>query len=541
MKKNIAFPMLALACANVSAATPESEPQKEKLPNIICITCEDISPMIGCFGDKVAVTPNLDKFSERAIRYTNMHSNVGVSSPSRYALITGRYPMADGANYMRTISAPHQKPKGIKPYSVIVDPSVKCYTEYLRAAGYYCTNNEKTDYQFELPATAWDECGKDAHWKHRPEGMPFFSIFNLFVTHESQSWVRAEKPFSVDPKDIVVPPYYPDTKTVRHDMAVTYSNITEMDRQFQKLYDELEAAGELENTIVIWYSDNGGPLPHHKREIYDRGTLVPFMISFPDKYKAGVATDQIVQFVDIPATILSLVGIETPEYMHGIPFLGKYATQSPRQYAFGGRDRMDECIDKQGYIRDHRYRYVRNYYPGQTQYLNVAYRLNLPMMNELLDLHKQGKLNKDQDRFFSLPRPAEEFYDLEKDPYELHNVIDDKDYAAEIERMRKDYDNWIQTQTPDWLIPEIDNIKRILPDGKQPVVAQPFVRIEKNKVTLNSLTPGASINYRIVSPKGETSRWMIYHEPFAIEAGSAVETVAARIGYADSQLKRVNL
>lgn len=142
-------------------------------PNILCITCEDISPRLGCYGDNVAVTPNLDKFAETAIRYTGMYTTVGVSSPSRAALITGMYPTAIGANYMRNFTKPEAMPEGIPPYQVVLPDGIKCYTEYLRAAGYYCTNNVKTDYQFDAPVTAWDECNNKAHWKNRPEGMPF--------------------------------------------------------------------------------------------------------------------------------------------------------------------------------------------------------------------------------------------------------------------------------------------------------------------------------------------------------------------------------
>lgn len=269
-----------------------------KKPNILCITCEDISPRLGCYGDKVAVTPNLDKFAETAIKYTGMYTTVGVSSPSRAALITGMYPTTIGANYMRNFTKPEAMPEGIPPYQVVLPDGIKCYTEYLRAAGYYCTNSVKTDYQFNAPVTAWDECNNKAHWKNRPKGMPFFSIFNLTVTHESQVWKRIGKPLVVNPDNIVIPPYFPDDAVIRHDMAVMYSMIAEMDKQFKKLVDELKAAGEYDNTIIIWYSDNGGPLPREKRAIYETGTNVPFMVSFPDGYRAGETDENLYMFPD---------------------------------------------------------------------------------------------------------------------------------------------------------------------------------------------------------------------------------------------------
>lgn len=296
----------------------------QERPNILCIVCEDISPYLGCYGDPVAVSPNLDRLATEGIRY-NMFTTVGVSAPSRAALITGMYPSAIGADYMRNYTMALQTlPPGITPYEVVLPEGVKCYTEFMRQAGYYCTNNGKNDYQFASPLTAWDEDGREAHWKHRPKGKPFFSIFNLMVTHESQVWARANKPLVVDPSKIEVPPYFPDDPVIRQDMAVMYSNIYEMDKQTQRLIDEVKEAGLLDNTIIIWYSDNGGPLPRQKRAVYESGMLVPFIVRFPDGFRKGEKKDRLCSFVDIPATILSLAGIQPPAYMHGIPFLGKY-------------------------------------------------------------------------------------------------------------------------------------------------------------------------------------------------------------------------
>ena len=359
-------------CALPSCAAGSNQADKpvRPLPNILCIVCEDTSPYLGCYGDPVAKTPVIDSLARQSVRYTNMYSTVGVSAPSRFSLITGMYPSAMGANYMRTQGhKPEYMPEGVRPYSVVTPPEVKCYSEYMRAAGYYCTNGPKTDYQFAAPLTAWDECGKTPDFLKRPEGMPFFSIINLNVTHESKLWQRGSLPLEVDPADIIVPPYFPDTPTVRHDMAVMYSNIAEMDRQTGELLKKLEESGEMDNTIVIWYSDNGGPIPRGKREIYITGTKVPFMIRYPDGYRAGEVEDRICMFVDIPATIMSLAGLKTPSYMHGRPFAGPYEA-TPRDYAYCARDRMDEKVDKQGGITDGRWQYIRNYIPERSDFLS---------------------------------------------------------------------------------------------------------------------------------------------------------------------------
>ena len=526
-----ALPGLILPLAH-SNATGQKQPEQ---PNILCIVCEDISPYLGCYGDAVAVTPNLDNFSRESIRYTGMYTTIGVSSPSRAALITGMYPTSIGANNMRTAQN-KSKPAGIHPYDVVLPVGIKCYTEQMRAAGYFCTNNSKTDYQFAAPLTAWDEQGDRAHWKHAPEGMPFFSIFNLNVTHEFQVMKRADQPLSVQPEDIILPPYYPDDPVVRKDMAILYSNITEMDRQFQILVDELKASGKLDNTIIIWYSDNGGPMPRQKRELYESGALVPFMIRFPDGYKAGTVDRGLHMFVDIPATILSLAGLPVPEYMHGRPFLGQYKQKS-RKYVYGARDRLDTFYEKQGCVRDERYRYIRNYRTEQPDYLPIISRAAMPMMARMAELHEAGKLNADQEKWFKYPRPEIEFYDVQADPHELNNLADDPKYKKKIKELSDEFDRWISTYNKMWKYTEPELIEMFRPGGVQPVVARPEVKIENGTATLTCSTEGASIAYQINGRGLNEHHWFLYTGPFSVNPGDKISAIGVRAGYKDSSIQ----
>ena len=514
----------------------EATAKDQERPNILCITCEDISPRLGCYGDQVAKTPNLDAFAESAIRFTRMYTTVGVSSPSRSALITGMYPTAIGSNYMRNFAQPEYMPEGIPPYQVVLPEGIKCYTEFLRAAGYYCTNNSKTDYQFDSPLTAWDEQGRDAHWKHAPKGKPFFSIFNLMVTHESMVWVRSKQPLVISPDEIVLPPYFPDDPVIRQDMAVMYSNIYEMDRQFQALVDELKAAGKWENTIIIWYSDNGGPLPREKRAIYETGMLVPFMIRFPDGYRAGEVEERMCMFPDIPATILSLAGICPPDYMQGEAFLGKYAETTPREYVYGARNRMDEQVDKQGAVRDRRFRYVRNYNPERPNYNPNAFRLQMPMMRRMVELLQRDSLNEAQMRWFVAPRGEEEFYDVENDPYELHNLIGDPRYAADIDRLRKELDRWIDEECPRWRQTELENQEMMWPGAQQPHLRKPVCVKTKAGVVVESEDKGVSFAYQI-NGKGYTEKhWFLYTGPVKLRKGDRLSVVAVRAGMKNSEI-----
>ncbi len=503
-----------------------------KKPNILCITCEDISPFLGCFGDRIAKTPNLDQLASEGIKFTNLFSCSGVCAPSRFALITGMYPSACGANNMRTSS---YLPDGIPPYEAVPPPQVKCVSEYLRANGYYCTNNQKTDYQFKVPITAWDECSNRAHWKNRPEGMPFFSIFNLMTTHESQVWDRANDPVTILPEDVQVPPYFPDTPIMRRDIARVYNNITIMDREVGELIDEVKKADLLEETIIIFYSDNGGPLPRGKRELCDTGLNVPMIIRFPGKKYAGTEVDELISFVDIPPTIMSLAGIEPPEYMHGHAFLGKYKSE-PRTYIFAARDRMDSEYDVRRAVRDKRFKYIRNYRPEIGCYQDIKFRKNLESMKELLRLRDEGKLNKKQMYWFRKTKSPEELYDLSNDPYELNNVADDPAYREELIRLRKVHEKWLEEIGDDPLRSEKKLVWSMWQGGVQPVTDAPKIFRYGDSIKITCATKEASIAYQINGKGYSKDHWFLYTKPFKTEAGNEITATAIRIGYKQSEI-----
>jgi arylsulfatase A-like enzyme len=508
--------------------------QHTNQPNIICLVCEDISPYIGCYGDEVAVTPNIDRLATEGVRYSNFYTTMGVSSPSRAGLITGMYPSAIGANYMRTMNQQQYLPEGIVSYEVIPPTGVKCYTEYLREAGYYCTNNSKTDFQFTSPLTTWDENGGDAHWKNTPEGKPFFSIFNFMVTHESQVWARANQPVTVDVKDIVIPPYFPDNEVVRRDMAVMYSNIEVMDQQVQEVIDELAKAGLLENTIIVWYSDNGGPLPRQKRSVYNSGLQVPLIIRYPDQKDRGTVDEQMCSFVDIPATMLSLVGIRPPEYMHGKAFAGKYEAPH-RQYIYGAKDRCDEMVDKIGTVRDKKYQYIRNYMPEISGYRDLIFRKSMPMMQNMLELRDKVELNEVQMAWFKVPRPMEEFYDVENDPHNINNLIDDPGFREDIDRLRGVYEQWIHDYNSLWMLSEKEMMQMFMPEGKQQVVEKPVIIQQDNRVQIFCPTEGSSIAYQVNGKGYNEKHWLLYTGPVKLKSGDKIEAIATRAGYKQSE------
>lgn len=533
-KRNLLTGIISTTVVAIPVSAQLKEAKKD-LPNILCLVCEDISPYIGCYGDPYADTPNLDKFASEGIRYSHMYTSIGVSAPSRASLITGLYPTSFGANYMRTSNTKPLTEGLVPPYEAVPEAGVKCYPEFLRKLGYYCTNNAKQDYQFKAPITAWDDNSKTAHWKNRPEGMPFFAIFNMEITHESQVWKRANEPLVINPDDITPPPYHPNNETVRRDWAVVYSNIHAMDKLVQQHIEAVRDAGLLDNTIIIWYSDNGGPMPRQKRELYESGSNVPFMVRFPDGQMAGTVDNRLLMFADIPATILSLAGVETPEYMHGIPFLGKYEGEK-RDYVYGARDRLDEIIERQTCVRDEKYRYVRNHLPERSGYMNILSRLNMPTMRNMVELFEKRELNASESRWFESPRAEEEFYVVAADPHEMNNLINDPAYQDDIERMRKELVSWDKKYNPYLGLSEAQLRENLWPGGEQPIVATPTLdKKADGKIAMLSGTEGASIAYQI-NGKGYTEKhWFLYNAPIEIKAGDELTIIATRIGFKPSE------
>lgn len=517
-------------------------------PNILWLVAEDLSPVIPAFGDSTIATANLSRLAAEGVRYTHVFSPSGVCAPSRAALATGMYPTAIGAQHMRTgpwwLGRPTPEvleavskymPEGVEPYEAMPPPEVTMLSEYLRKLGYYTTNNQKEDYQFVKPATAWDDSSPQAHWRNREPGQPFFSVFNFEVTHESRIWAKAEDPLLVpDTLDVPVPPYLPDTEVVRNDLRRMYSNIREMDAQVGQLLDELEADGLLEDTIIFWYTDHGGPMPRQKRAVYDSGLQVPMIIRFPDRWRAGQADDRLISFIDFLPTLLSIAGQQPPDYLHGRAFLGDYAAEE-REYIHAAADRFDEFYDTIRAVRDRRYKYIRNFRPDKGYYLPLSYREQMPAMQEMLRLRDAGRLDSAETLWFRQQKPKEELFDTQSDPYELNNLAEDPAHADKLNELREEYERWAE-EVPDFgLMPEQAYLDLIWPDREQPVTMPPKSSWEDGKLRLESATNGASIGYQVLEKDERPGHtWEVYEEPFTAVPDRHIVAVAHRIGYQPS-------
>lgn len=431
--------------------TMGAKAQKD-LPNILWIVSEDNSAYFtGCYGNSFATTPNIDKLASEGFLYSHAYCPSAVCAPSRNAILTGNYASTNGNENMRSDYAKSSR--------------VKTYPEYLHEAGYYCTNNSKTDYNTNSvdPNKIWDESSNKAHYKNRPEGKPFFAVFNSMISHESCIFTHSV-PYDQlrhDPDKVPLPPYHPNTKEVRHDWALYYDCIEDMDTWVGTLLKELDDEGLADNTIVFYYGDNGGVLPRSKRFLYETGTQVPLVIRIPEKYKSlfpaakpGETVDRFVNFPDLLPTLLSIAGVKVPDNIDGKAFLGEQKTKDP-EYTYFQRQRMDERFDHVRAIRDQKYRYIRNYMPFRISLQHQAYHFNEPSAQSWEDEFRAGRTNAVQSRVF-LPKQVEELYDVENDPWEVNNLANDPLYADVLKRMSGALDQWRKDTKDVGVIPELE-------------------------------------------------------------------------------------
>ncbi len=546
------------------------EEQLSQRPNILWLVTEDMGAYIPPFGDLTVETPNLTRLANEGVIYPNLYSTSGVCAPSRATIATGMYPTSIGANHMRVNS--NMKETGLKAYEAVPPSEVKMISEWLRENGYYCTNNYKEDYQFQAPETAWDESSKYAHWRNRAEGQPFYAVFNFTETHESglfepygfrevetrhyhegdtayvwknnklgdaiNRMTEAETPVHL-PKNTKfnIPPYLPDNDVVRNDMWKVYNNIAEMDKQLGAVLKQLEEDGLLENTIIFFYGDHGGPLPREKRLIYDSGLHTPMIIRFPNKENAGEKDEQMISFTDFAPTLLSLIGVEPPKYLQGQAFLGKYKAKNKRKYIHGAADRFDEVTDAIRAVRDSQFKYLRNYRPEQGYYLPLAYREKIPTMQELLRLRDEGKLNDIQMQWFRDHKPKEELFDCKADPFELNNIADNPAYADKLKELSAEMDRWLLEINDNPTLPEAQLIKQLWNNSdSQPITSVPEISNLNGKVTISCKTKGASIGYKIITKNGVQSKsWDIYKGPILLPKEANLVVVAHRIGFKPSK------
>ena len=569
--RKLALVLLATVVASCSGPPREARPPSPQLdrPNILLLVAEDMSPRVGSFGDPVARTPTLDALAAEGTRFPNTFTTAGVCAPSRAAQITGMHQNALGAGHMRTSTYPDGG------YAAVPPPWVKGYPELLRAAGYYTFNSGKTDYQLsdsmladQSPRTIWDESRVPGalDWESAPLDKPFFGMINFHTTHESGLFPELAWPESTThalimmvnlfgargaesitrPEDVDLPPYYPDTALARETVARQYDNIHLMDQQVGEILDQLRRDGLEESTIVIWTTDHGSGLPGAKRELSDAGIRVPLIIRWPQRFRpAGVVPGEVeqrmVSFVDLAPTILAMARVPIPKWMVGRVFAGEEPAD-PREFVFAARDRLDEYPDRSRAVRSDRFKYIRNWNPGQPAGFDLEFRRIIPFMKQWRTMWEKGELDATQARFFE-PRGPEELYDLQVDPWETENLVDDPRYAAVADRMRMALDEWLTTSDDLGAIPEDEMIERFRPGGTTPTTAVPIIEFsgDPGSPIVSLKHPDSYVSLGLRRSGGpRPGKWELYRNPVSIDPGETVTAFAVRYGWLESpEVERV--
>ncbi len=465
------FFLTAFLCLLLSA--PGASPafaQESTRPNILWLISEDMGPELGAYGTPALETPELDGLARRGVLYTNAFTTAPVCSPSRSAFNTGMYQTTIGAHNHRS----HKEEDG-SVYPWPLPEGVRLITNWLRDAGYYTGNivhlppevqingqpvrgNGKTDWNFTFEGKPFDT----DTWADLKAHQPFYAQINFPETHRGSEWDTAHERVykQADPQAVVVPPYYPDHPVVRADWAQYFNSIMSLDRKIGLVLDQLERDGMADNTVVIFFGDNGRAMMRGKQWPYDSGLHVPMIVYWPEGlpkpagYRAGEKDSQLISAIDITATTLAIAGITKPEKMEGRVFLGPQA-ESPRRYVYGGRDRGDETLDRIRTVRDERFRYIRNYYPDRPLLQTNRYKeTNYPTIWVMRKLYAGGKLDSVQAYLLAPTRPREELYDTKNDPYEIHNLAGNPEYTEVQHRLSTVLDEWIEKTGDQGQIPE---------------------------------------------------------------------------------------
>lgn len=408
------------------------------LPNILWISIEDLTPMIGCYGDPLAETPTIDSLASVGVKFTNAFATAAVCSPARSAIITGMYATSLGTQHLRS--------------ETVVPDNIPILPRLLRDAGYYCSNNYKEDYNFD-PVNAWNESSKNAHWRGRKEGQPFFSVVNLETTHQSQIFGTDslyEKRFEkflpliqrTDVEAIKLPSYYFDSPLIRKLWARYYDNVKIVDLQIKEILDQLKSDGLADNTIVFFFSDHGTGMPRGKRALYDSGLKVPFIVAAPERYQKtyglepGTSIDRLISFVDLAPTVLNMLGQPIPAIMQGLPFLG-VSSDKENEFVYATSDRVDEAYEVVRSVRTKRFRYIRNFLP-QLPLIQPNYYSDKSAINQELYrmLTATPNLTPAQQSMWQKKRPVEELYDTQNDPDETYNLADKPEHAEILNKLR---------------------------------------------------------------------------------------------------------
>jgi len=429
---------IGLGCLTAHAA--------DNRPNILWIIPDDMSAHFSCYGETTIETPHLDRMAEEGVKFTRAFVTAPVCSTNRSAFITGMYQTSIGAHHHRS---------GRGEVKIQLPEPVKLIPQIFQEAGYFTTISRwpivpgrlgKTDYNFEWDRSVYD--GSD--WSQREPGQPFFAQIHtrggkLRGAHP-EGWERVGQEATaqfgnrVSPRDVTLPPYYPDHPDIRRDWAAYLDSVRLTDALVGEVLAKLKADGDLDNTLVIFMTDHGISHARGKQFMYDEGLHVPFVVRGPD-VTPGLVREDLIEHIDIAAISLGAAGLSIPDYMQAKDvFADSYET---RDAVFAARDRCDETTDHLRSVRTERFKYIRNFLPHRPYLQPNRYKDNKAVIQALRTWHEAGHLNAAQSLIMATTRPPEELYDVVNDPHEIHNLAGDPAYAETLAFLRGRLDGWM--------------------------------------------------------------------------------------------------
>jgi N-sulfoglucosamine sulfohydrolase len=447
-----------------------------KSPNILWLIGENLSHDLGCYGANDVSTPNLDKLATEGMRYTNVFATNPACAPSRSAFFTGMYQTSTDTHPMRSHrNDDFRLPAGVRPITHRLR-DVGYFTANIKTVSGHSVGTGKLDLNFVNEGPIYHEDSND--WGKLKSQQPFFAVVNSeeseYDIYDRQSykkdrveWVGERDHIQhAKPETVTPPPYYPDHPIVRQEWARYLNSVSGMDVRIGKVLGQLRADGLEDDTIIVFFGDNGRLDPRGIHWCYDSGLRVPMIIRWPKnfpappQYRAGTIDQQLHSLIDVTATTLALAGVPRVPLMHGRIFLGE-RVDPERKYVFSARDRIDETVQRIRSVRDARYHYLRNYTDGPTfaslnRYKEKCF-LIYPLMRQL---HAQGKLSGPPLALMERRGPSEELYDTQTDPHEIDDLICStrQEHTDALNRLRAALDTWIDETDDQGAFPEAPEI-----------------------------------------------------------------------------------
>jgi N-sulfoglucosamine sulfohydrolase len=426
-----------LLSVGMMAARPLALPaqgEQSVRPNVVVFVADDLGWRdVGAYGNTVVRTPNIDRLARSGLRIVHAFGTTPQCSPSRISTLTGKYAHATRTEDLHT-------PLPVGERMLASDAQDQGYFTGIMGKTHIGKAGER-QFQWYSPElspafpTFLDSAGT----------RPFLIWVGFHDPHRPYEGATRRSPHS--PARVTVPPHLVDTPETRTDIVRYYDEITRMDGEIGRMLDELEGRKLRDNTLVVFFSDNGAPFPREKGTLYDAGTRTPLIFSWPAVIPAGSVYQRgLVSLIDLAPTILELMGASSRPGMQGRSFRALLAdpqSDSARTHVFSERNWHD-CDEHQRAVRSQRFKLIRTDAYTELPLCVAADIGGSPSFRGLQARARAGRLTAAQRRLFEVPRARLELYDLTADPWELLNVAADPRYAAEVRELALMLQAWAE-------------------------------------------------------------------------------------------------